>query len=156
MQYPNVLVTFLTPLIAFVLALNANAEDIRLKEFYKMAPNIQTVKQVCPWKSSSTKGVIRLMQVEDKGAHRLYVQWLRHGIAGGPQLAISTIGISEINDDGYYRYDLPDGQLLAGACLIETIMEDIVDERRFRLTLYLTGPGKYELHMTRLLDASLQ
>lgn len=156
MQYPNVLATFLAPLIAFVLVLNANAEDIRLKEFYKMAPNIQTVKQVCPWRSSTTKGIIRLMQVEEKGAHRLYVQWLRQGIAGGPQSAISTIGISEINDDGYYRYDLPDGRLLAGACSIETIMEDIVDERRFRLTLYLTGPGKYEVHMTRLLDASLQ
>lgn len=156
MQYPSILAMFFAPLLAFLLALSANAEDIRLKEFYKMAPNIKTVKQVCPWRSSTTKGIIRLMQVEEKGAHRLYVQWLRQGIAGGPQSAISTIGISEVNDDGYYRFDLPEGRLLAGACSIETIMEDIVDERRFRLTLYLTGPGKYEVHMTRLLDASLQ
>ncbi len=155
MQYPNVQAIIYAPLIAFLLAFNVNAEDLRLKELYKMSPSIQTLKQVCPWRSSAAKGIIRLMQVEEKGAHKLYVQWLRQGIAGIPEAAISTIGISEINDDGFYRFDLPKGRLLAGACSLETIMEDIIDERRFRLTLYLTGPGDYEVHMSRLLDAAL-
>jgi hypothetical protein len=154
MQFNSVRGLYLLSLMV-LLASPVQAEDVHLKEMYKLSPSIQTIKQVCPWRSSTAKGIIRLMQVEEKGAHRLYVQWLRQGIAGMPQAPISTISISEINDDGYYRFDLPDGRLMAGACSIETIMEDIVDERRFRLTLYLTGPGKYEVHMTRLLDAAL-
>ena len=132
------------------------AEDLPLKELYKMSPNIQALKKICPWRSATTKGTIRLMQIEDKGAHRLYVQWLREGIAGTVDAPISTIGIKEINEEGYYRFKLPEGRLLAGACSVETIMEDIVDERRFRLTLYLTGPGEYEIHLTRLLDGGLK
>lgn len=132
------------------------ADDLPLQELYKMSPNIQAVKQICPWRSATTRGTIRLMQIEEKGAHRLYVQWLREGIAGTSEAPISTIGIKEINDEGYFRFNLPEGRLLAGACSVEAIMEDIVDERRFRLTLYLTGPGEYEIHLTRLLDGGLK
>jgi len=156
MQYPNVLVIILAPLLFSLSLTSAHAEDLKLKELYKMSPNILTIKQICPWRSSTTKGIIRLMQVEEKGAHKLYVQWLREGIAGTPPAPMSTIGISEINDEGFYRFDLPNGRLMAGACSIETIMEDIIDERRIRLTLYLTGPGKYEVHLTRLLDGALE
>ncbi len=156
MQFLNVRVIYFASLIALGLLAKAQAEDAHLKQLYKLNPSIQTIKQVCPWRSSTAKGTIRLMQVEEKGAHKLYVQWLREGIAGMPQAPISTIGIDEINEDSYFRFDLTDGRLMAGACSIETIMEDIIDERRFRLTLYLTGPGKYEVHMTRLLDAALQ
>jgi hypothetical protein len=156
MQFYNVRGLCLASIVAFLFVAKSQAEDVNLKELYKLNPSIQSIKQVCPWRSSTAKGTIRLMQVEEKGAHKLYVQWLRQGIAGMPQAPISTIGINEINDDSYFRFDLPDGRLMAGACSIETIMEDIVDERRFRLTLYLTGPGKYEVHMTRLLDAALQ
>jgi hypothetical protein len=160
MQYRDVLAMISTPFI-FLLLLSGMtghvaAEDMQIKELYKMSPNIQQVRQICPWRSATTKGTIRLMQTEDKGAHRLYVQWLREGIAGTPAAPLSTISIEEINDDHYYRFDLPDGRLMAGACSIETIMEDIVDERRFRLTLYLSGPGKYEIHMTRLLDGGIK
>jgi hypothetical protein len=155
MGYPNFLATIYMALMACLLVTNTQAEDVRLKEFYKMAPSIKTVKQVCPWRSSTSAGIIRLLQVEEKGAHRLYVQWLRQGTAGAEQVPISTIGIGEINEQGYYRFDLPEGRLLVGACSLETIMEDVINERRFRLTLYLTGPGKYEVHMTRLFDAEL-
>lgn len=95
------------------------------------------------------------MKVEDKGAHKLYVQWIRDGVAGTPKIPLSTLSISEINDENYYRFQLPEGRLLTGACSVETIMEDIVDERRFRLTLHIMGPGHYEAHLTRLLDATL-
>ncbi len=132
------------------------AEDVRIKDFYKMSPSIKQVSQICPWRSSTTKGTIRLMKAEDKGAHRLYVQWLREGIAGTEQAPLSTISIEEINNDHYYRFELPDGRLMAGACSIETIMEDIVDESRYRLTLYLMGPGEYEVHTTRLLDGGIK
>lgn len=131
-------------------------EDVRIKEFYKMSPSIKHISQVCPWRSATTRGTIRLMKVEDKGAHRLYVQWLREGIAGTDDTPLSTIGIKEVNDKQYFRFDLPAGRLMAGACSIETIMEDIVDERRFRLTLYLMGPGEYEAHTTQLLDGSVK
>ena len=131
-------------------------EDVRIKDFYKMSPSIKQVSQICPWRSSTTKGTIRLMKTEDKGAHRLYVQWLREGIAGTEQAPLSTISIEEINNDHYYRFELPDGRLMAGACSIETIMEDIIDESRYRLTLYLMGPGEYEVHTTRLLDGGIK
>ncbi|MGK0248977.1 MAG: hypothetical protein ACI910_001712 [Oleispira sp.] len=168
MLYRDILVMLLSPLSAkfsvlgfvtvlFSVAMPSHAlEDVRIKELYKMSPAIKHVRQICPWRSATTRGTIRLMKVEVKGAHRLYVQWLREGIAGTEEAPLSTIGIKEINNDHYYRFDLPEGRLMAGACSIETIMEDIVDERRFRLTLYLMGPGEYEVHTTRLLDGGIK
>jgi hypothetical protein len=146
-----VLVTLL-----FSVAMPSHAvEDVHIKELYKMSPAIEQVRQICPWRSATTQGTIRLMKVEEKGAHRLYVQWLREGIAGTEDVPLSTIAIEEINND-YYRFNLPEGRLMAGACSIETIMEDIIDERRFRLTLYLMGPGEYKVHTTRLLDGGIK
>jgi len=160
MQYRDVIAMILTPLSAIllisVMATHVSAEDVYIKEMYKMSPNILQVRQICPWRSATTKGTIRLMQTEDKGAHRLYVQWLREGIAGTSQAPLSTIGVEEINTDKYFRFNLPEGRLMAGACSVETIMENIIDERRFRLTLYLMGPGEYEVHMTELLDGGIK
>ncbi|MBQ0732158.1 MAG: hypothetical protein KBT75_15765 [Oleispira antarctica] len=169
MQYRNVLVMILVrllsplstllPVAALLMAAmssHAVAEDVYIKALYKMPSSIKQLRQICPWRSATTRGTIRLMQVEEKGAHRLYVQWLREGIAGTEEAPLSTIGIKEINQDHYYRFDLPEGRLMAGACSIETIMEDIVDESRFRLTLYLMGPGEYEAHTTRLLDGGIK
>jgi predicted lipoprotein len=142
--------------VLFFMAMPSHAvADVRIKEFYKMSPAIEQVRQICPWRSATTRGTIRLMKVEEKGAHRLYVQWLREGIAGTKEAALSTIAIAEINNN-YYRFNLSEGRLMAGACSIETIMEDIIDERRFRLTLYLMGPGEYEIHTTRLLDGEIK
>jgi hypothetical protein len=142
--------------VLFFMAMPSHAvEDVRIKELYKMSPAIEQVRQICPWRSATSRGTIRLMKVEDKGAHRLYVQWLREGIAGTKEAPLSTIAIQEINND-YYRFNLPEGRLMAGACSIETIMEDIIDERRFRLTLYLMGPGEYKVHTTRLLDGGIK
>jgi hypothetical protein len=142
--------------VLFSMAMSSHAvEDVRIKEFYKMSPAIEQVRQICPWRSATTRGTIRLMKVEEKGAHRLYVQWLREGIAGTKEAPLSTIAIEEINND-YYRFNLPEGRLMAGACSIETIMEDIIDESRVRLTLYLMGPGEYKVHTTRLLDGGIK
>jgi hypothetical protein len=142
--------------VLFFMAMPSHAvEDVRIKELYKMSPAIEQVRQICPWRSATSRGTIRLMKVEDKGAHRLYVQWLREGIAGTKEAPLSTIAIEEINND-YYRFNLPEGRLMAGACSIETIMEDIVDERRVRLTLYLMGPGEYKFHTTRLLGGGIK
>jgi hypothetical protein len=156
MFYRDILVLVLVTLL-FTTAMPSHAEkDVRIKELYKMSPAIKHVRQVCPWRSATTRGTIRLMKVEEKGAHRLYVQWLREGIAGTKDAPLSTIAIKEINNGHYYRFNLPEGRLMAGACSIETIMEDIVDERRVRLTLYLMGPGEYEVHTTRLLDGGIK
>jgi hypothetical protein len=142
--------------VLFSMAMPSHAmEDVRIKELYKMSPAIEQVRQICPWRSATTRGTIRLMKVEEKGAHRLYVQWLREGIAGTAEAPLSTIAIEEINND-YYRFNLPEGRLMAGACSIETIMEDIINERRFRLTLYLMGPGEYKVQTTRLLDGGIK
>lgn len=146
---------FSLAVIFSVLSVSLWAEDPLLQTFYKLPTNITVVKQVCPWKSATAQGTIRLMQFEEKGAHRLYVQWLRQGIAGSDTTAISTVPIKELNGLQYYRFDLPNGKLLKGACAIETIMENIIDERRFKMTLYIKGAGKYEYHISRLLDGDL-
>jgi hypothetical protein len=130
-------------------------QDKMLQAFYKMSPQIENIKQVCPWRSATARGVIRLMKTKDKGAHKLYVQWVRDGIAGMSKMPLSTLAISEINDENYFRFDLPEGRLLTGACSIETILEDVITEKRFHLTLHLMGPGQYEAHLTRLIDATL-
>lgn len=183
MLYSNVFAILMVPIVALVSVLSTQAEDGNesrieqntqvdvkavvqvptqphrqdkmLQSFYKLPPQIETVKQVCPWRSATARGVIRLMKVEDKGAHKMYVQWVRDGIAGTPKMPLSTLAITEINEKNYFRFDLPEGRLLTGACSIETILEDVIDEKRFRLTLHLMGPGQYEAHLTRLIDATL-
>lgn len=142
-------------LICVLIAPMSFAEDVLLQALYKLPPNVISVKQVCPWKSASAQGTIRLMKVEEKGAHKLYVQWLRQGIAGGDAAGISTVAIKELNDNEYFRFELPDGKLLKGACSIDTIIENIIDERRFRMTLYLMGAGKYEYHISRFVNGEL-
>ncbi len=131
------------------------AEDALLQTLYKMPTNVVALKQVCPWKSASAEGIIRLMQVEEQGADRLYVQWLRQGIAGAKANTISTIAIKELNGKQYYRFDLPEGKILKGACSIDTVIENVIDERRFHMTLYLMGPGEYEYHVSRFIDGEL-
>jgi hypothetical protein len=153
MLYRNFWV-LVTVLISMAMPIHA-VEDVRIKELYKMSPAIEQVRQMCSWRSATTRGTIRLMKVEEKGAHRLYVQWLREGIAGTKEAPLSTIAIEEINND-YYRFNLPERRLMAGACSVETIMENIIDERRFRLTLYFMGPGEYKVHTTRLLDGGIK
>ena len=78
----SLMAMILLPFLSLTQTPKSFAEDLSLQELYKMSPNIMTVKQVCPWRSATTKGIIRLMKIEDKGAHKLYVQWLREGIAG--------------------------------------------------------------------------
>lgn len=144
-----------TMIVSLLLSSVSVAEDILLQTLYKMPTNVVALKQVCPWKSSSAKGTIRLMQVKEQGADRLYVQWLRQGIAGAKADAISTIAIKELNGKQYYRFELPDGKVLKGACSIDTIIENVIDERRFQMTLYLMAPGEYEYHVTRFMDGEL-
>ena len=116
---------------------------------------VSNVAQVCPWRSKSGQGLIRLTQTEQLGAHQLYVQWVRQGMAGTETHSISTIAIDELNKNGRYRFDMPSGELEPGACKLTTEMEDIRTQRRFRITLHVQGPGKYQSHVTRLLDGDL-
>lgn len=129
--------------------------DAGLMAIYKMPAYVQQVVKVCPWRSNSGQGAIRLTQTEQQGAHKLYVQWLREGLAGTETRAVSTIAIEEINNDSYYRFNMPHAELMPGACKLSTEMEDLRTQRRFRLNLFLEGPGKYQYQLTRLLDGDL-
>mgnify|MGYP000390908446 CR=1 FL=1 len=151
-SFSQILIRWVTGIV-LVSASSTYAEDQWLKTLYKMSPAIESIKQVCPWRSANAQGEIRLMKVEVKGAHKLYVQWIREGIAGNPNAPLSTLGISEVNDYNYYRFDVPEGRLISGACSIDTIMEDIINKRRFRLTVHLMGPGEYKAYISSLLDA---
>ena len=132
-----------------------DTSDAALMAIYKMPAYVQRVVKVCPWRSKSGQGAIRLTQTEQQGAHKLYVQWLREGLAGTETRAVSTIAIEEINNDSYYRFNMPAAELMPGSCKLSTEMEDLRTQRRFRLNLFLEGPGKYQYQLTRLLDGDL-
>jgi len=132
-----------------------NTQDKALMAIYKMPAFVQRVEQVCPWRSKSGQGAIRLTQTEEQGAHKLYVQWIREGLAGTEARAVSTIAIEEINGDANYRFKMPKAELMPDSCKLTTEMEDLHTQRRFRLNLFLQGPGKYQYQLTRLLDGDL-
>lgn len=132
-----------------------SVRDSGLEAVYKLPAIVSDVSQVCPWRSKSGKGVIRLARTEQKGAHQLYVQWVREGLAGTETQAISTIPINELNKHGPYRFKMPSGKLQQNACRLVTEMENLKNKRRFRVTLYLKGPGDYDYQVTSLLDGDL-
>ena len=127
--------------------------DLGLRAVYKMPAVISLVSQVCPWRSKRARGNIRLVRTEQQGVHQLYVQWMRQGGKNGKggDEAVSTIAILELNQETYYRFEMPQGRLIPGACELKAELVDVRNQRQFSMTLYLKGAGKYQYQITRKL-----
>ena len=117
---------------------------------------VDAVTEVCPWKSPSAEGYIRLIRREhDDGSHGLYVQWIRKGIAGEPAEAVSTLAVEELDQQLMLRLEMPQPTLARDACRLKSFGEDMVNERRYELDMLVRGPGELQVNITRKLDGGV-
>lgn len=121
-----------------------------LSDAYQLPIWVDAVVKVCPWKSESAEGYIRLIRREhDDGRHGLFVQWIRQGIAGAPTAAVSTLAIEELERDYMVRMELPSVVLGRDACRLQARAEDMINERRYEFDFLLRGPGDLTVNVTR-------
>ena len=141
-----------------VFSFSAYAEaDDEMPVIYKLPVWVDAVTEVCPWKSSSAEGYIRLIRTEkEDGRNGLYVQWIRAGIAGRPAEAVSTLAVTQLEKDYMVRMAVPEPQLSRTACHLTADAEDMMNERRYRCDLMLKGPGKLEFSAMRLYDSEVR
>ncbi|MAD46809.1 MAG: hypothetical protein CMI02_10060 [Oceanospirillaceae bacterium] len=143
-------------LMLLVIARPAGAADDKLMtQIYKLPVEINAVSRVCPWRSKAGQGYIRLIRTDALTGHRLYLQWVRRGIAGAPTQATSTVPVQELEEDYEVRIEMPAATLGPHACKLSAIGEDITSERRYRFDFTLKGPGDYKLGVTHLLEGGL-
>lgn len=126
-----------------------------LTTIYKLPVWMDQVKRVCPWKSASGEGYIRVIRTETAGRHQLYLQWIRKGIAGSPTQPISTIQVEELAGELAVRIEMPEASLEPGFCQLVARAENISTERRYNISLVVKGPGKYDLQTTMLYNGNL-
>jgi hypothetical protein len=127
-----------------------------LPEVYQLPVWVDAVVKVCPWKSESAEGYIRLIRREhDDGHHGLYVQWIREGIAGAPTEAVSTLAVEELDSEYMVRMELPTAVLGRDACRLKARAEDMVNERRYEFDFLLRGPGELTVNVTRKMDGGV-
>ena len=114
-----------------------------LTDAYRLPVWIDAVTQVCPWKSPSAEGYIRLIRREhDDGSHGLFVQWVRKGIAGQPSEAVSTLAVEELEHDFMVKLEMPEQTLARDACRLKSFGQDMINERRYEFDLLVRGPGE--------------
>ncbi len=128
-----------------------------LTEVYRLPLWVDGVAEVCPWKSPSAQGYIRLIRSEKgDGRNSLYVQWVRSGLVDRPAEAVSTLAVELLESEYMVRLTMPEPQLSRTACLLSAMGEDMINERRYRFDLVLKGPGKMDVSVTRLYDSEVQ
>lgn len=136
-------------------SVQAPVDDEFLTSLYTLPAWVAEVDRVCPWRIDGAEGYVRVIRTEQYGLHRLYLQWIRRGIASGPTEAISTIAIEELRDQYQVRVQMPKAQLNTHHCTLEALAEDVHNERRYRLIIELTHPGQYRLAITHLFMGNL-
>jgi len=140
--------------LAATFAVQADNNE-ELEAIYKLPVWMDQVKRVCPWKSPSGEGYIRVIRTEAAGRHQLYLQWIRKGIAGSPTQPISTIQVEELAKELAVKIQMPKATLEPGYCQLTARAENISTERRYDMLMILKGPGKYELQTTMLYNGNL-
>lgn len=121
-----------------------------LTDAYQMPVWVDAVTEVCPWKSESAEGYIRLIRREhDDGSHGLFVQWIRQGLVGAPAEAVSTLAVEALENEYMVRLELPIATLGRDACRLKARAEDRVNERRYEFDFLLRGPGDMTVNVTR-------
>ncbi|MEC8444593.1 MAG: hypothetical protein VXZ05_10335 [Pseudomonadota bacterium] len=147
--------------VAHVSAAPAESSDFTraddpLPQAYKMPIWVDAVARVCPWKSPSAEGYIRVIRREHgDGSHGLYIQWVRSGIAGAETAPVSTLAVKELEGEYMVRLTMPEETLARDACLLTSLGEDMINERRFRFDFLLHGPGEMQVRVTRMLDGGV-
>lgn len=143
-----------TVLLSMLLSVNAMAQpgDEQLKALYKLPVWIAESQRVCPWKTEAAEGYVRIIRTEQLGQHRLFLQWIRKGIAGGPTEAVSTVAVSQLESQFQVRTQLPKPKK-PGSCELYALAEDIHSERRYEMFYQLSQsqPGHYQLDVVHKL-----
>ncbi|ASP40300.1 hypothetical protein CHH28_17165 [Bacterioplanes sanyensis] len=138
--------------LCWVCGTHAQSGDEQLRHIYKMPVWIAESQRVCPWKTEAAEGYVRLVRTEQSGQHRLFLQWIRKGIAGGPTEPISTVVVKQLEQQYQVRTQLPNA-VQPGSCELLALAEDIHNERRYEMRYFLSAdkPGHYQLDVTHKL-----
>ena len=65
--------------------------DPAFSAVYKMPADIEWADSLCPWKSATETGYLRLVRSRDDDRHRLLVQWIRKSMNEQPDEAVSPV-----------------------------------------------------------------
>ncbi len=129
--------------------------DPAFSAVYKMPADIEWADSLCPWKSATETGYLRLVRSRDDDRHRLLVQWIRKSMNEQPDEAVSTRVIDELDQLYRVRLQPPQAQLHPDHCELNMVAEDVDSERRYQLQLRLKGPGEYRLMVIEKLPGDL-
>lgn len=124
---------------------------------YKYPAEVLDVQSVCPWRSKTDKGWLRITRTLEHGSHKLYAQWIRSSLSKTSKEAgvsehklLATIGIEEINKHAPYKFKMPKAQLISGACQLSTVLVNSQTKRPFKTKVFLKGPGDYSCEMSSI------
>src|SRR5690606_34764268 len=90
--------------------------DPAFSAVYKMPADIEWADSLCPWKSATETGYLRLVRSRDDDRHRLLVQWIRKSMNEQPDEAVSTRVIDELDQLYRVRLQPPQAQLHPDHC----------------------------------------
>ena len=111
---------------------------------YKYPAEVLDVQSVCPWRSKTDKGWLRITRTLEHGSHKLYAQWIRSSLSQtskdegvGQHKLLATIGIDEINKHAPYKFKMPKAQLITGACQLSMVLVNDQTKRPFKTKVFL-------------------
>jgi len=124
---------------------------------YKYPAEVLDVQSVCPWRSKTDKGWLRITRTLEHGSHKLYAQWIRSSLSQASKdegvnqhKLLATIGIDEINKHAPYKFKMPKAQLITGACQLSMVLVNDQTKRPFKTKVFLKGPGDYSCDMSSI------
>ena len=128
-----------------------------LTPFDQLPVSINAVQQVCPWKSVTEEGYIRLIRTENnEGRQALYVQWVKQGLEGHDPEIVATRQLDSMEARNISSLTMPESFLSSTACHLTTDADNAVNDRRYRFEIELKGPGEMSVAVTRMFDEEMQ
>ena len=143
--------------LLFLTAFSPAASAAELPAAFKLPVWGNEVEKVCPWKSVTEEGYIRLIRTENnEGRQALYVQWIKQGIAGNDPEIVATRQLDSMEAHNISNLTMPESFLSSMACHLTTDADNAVNDRRYRFVIELKGPGEMSVAVTRMFDEEMQ
>lgn len=127
-------------------------------DVYKLPAWIERVAPMCPWKSATEEGYVRVIRTDFHGRHQLFLQWVKKADVGTENAAeiLSTRAVEELETTYSVRVEMPRAHLNPTSCELQAEAEALNIKQRYRMNIVLREPGNYLLQVTRLLDGGGQ
>ncbi|WP_221798252.1 hypothetical protein [Oceanobacter mangrovi] len=141
------------PLFAGAADQKSAPSDGHYQDIYQLPVWIEAAASYCRWKSAGGSGYVRVIQTREAPGQGMYLQWIRHGIAGGADEAVSTLAITELTGKQALQYQMPTETLGRGQCTLNALAQGVEDGRRYDIELVLKAPGDYQYRLVKHMNA---